>query len=73
MIILRHVGPLVAVILSSWQFNRVLAQEQDADTPASNLTVDVGYGSYTGVYNQTTKLNVWKGYVPVCGLMCYFS
>ena len=27
----------------------------------SGLTVDLGYGVYTGVRNTTTGLNVWKG------------
>ncbi len=28
---------------------------------SSGLTVDLGYGIYTGLYNTTTKLAVWKG------------
>ncbi|KAF2651659.1 alpha/beta-hydrolase [Lophiostoma macrostomum CBS 122681] len=28
---------------------------------ASNLTVDLGYSIYKGVYNETTGLGVWKG------------
>ena len=31
----------------------------------ADLTVDLGYGSYRGVHNDTTNLNVWKGYVNV--------
>jgi len=27
----------------------------------SDLTVDLGYGIYRGVHNDTTNLNVWKG------------
>ncbi|KUJ07904.1 alpha/beta-hydrolase [Mollisia scopiformis] len=30
-------------------------------TYAQRLTVDVGYGVYTGVTNSTTGLNIWKG------------
>lgn len=28
-----------------------------------HLTVDLGYEKYTGVYNDSTDLNIWKGYV----------
>ncbi|KAK4466447.1 lipase 4 [Cladorrhinum samala] len=31
------------------------------DAPSPDLTVDLGYGLYTGVYNASTSLNVWKG------------
>lgn len=30
-----------------------------------HLTVDLGYENYTGVYNDSTDLNVWKGWVPL--------
>lgn len=29
------------------------------------LTVDLGYEKYTGVYNKTTDLNSWKGWVSL--------
>lgn len=28
-----------------------------------HLTVDLGYEKYTGVYNDSTNLNTWKGWV----------
>lgn len=28
---------------------------------AQNLTIDLGYEKYTGVHNETTSLNTWKG------------
>lgn len=28
---------------------------------ATDLTVDLGYEKYTGVYNDSTDLNTWKG------------
>ena len=34
-----------------------------ARRPTSNLTVDLDYAVYTGVINNATGLNVWKGYV----------
>lgn len=34
-----------------------------APLASQNLAVDLGYGTYQGVYNATTQLNVWKGYV----------
>lgn len=30
-----------------------------------HLTVDLGYEKYIGVYNDSTDLNVWKGWVPL--------
>lgn len=30
---------------------------------AQDLTVDLGYGAYQGIYNSSTQLNTWKGYV----------
>lgn len=30
---------------------------------ADPLLVDLGYGVYKGVYNSTSDLNIWKGYV----------
>lgn len=35
---------------------------QFARRQASNLTVDLDYGLYQGYRNETTGLNVWKGY-----------
>ena len=29
----------------------------------NNTIVDLGYSIYQGVHNETTGLNVWKGYV----------
>lgn len=28
-----------------------------------HLTVDLGYERYTGVYDNSTDLNIWKGWV----------
>ena len=28
---------------------------------ATDLKVDLGYEVYYGIYNSTTKLNIWKG------------
>ena len=28
-----------------------------------HLTLDLGYEKYTGVYNDSTDLNIWKGWV----------
>lgn len=44
--------------------NAAFAEEvQPVERRALNLTVDLGYGIYNGVYNSTTDLNIWKGYV----------
>jgi carboxylesterase type B len=32
-----------------------------AAVDAAGLTVDLGYGIYTGVFNSSSRLNVWKG------------
>lgn len=30
-----------------------------------HLTVDLGYEKYTGVHNDSTDLNIWKGWVSL--------
>jgi hypothetical protein len=44
-------------------FPAVLAQTTGGQSVGAStwLTVDVGYGVYTGVYNTTSKLAVWRG------------
>jgi hypothetical protein len=37
----------------------------------SNLTVDLGYSIYKGVHNETTGLDVWKGYVSILWLLSH--
>lgn len=46
----------VFLLLASLPF---LHAAEHASSP--DLTVDLGYGLYTGVYNASTSLNVWKG------------
>lgn len=49
--------PSILSIASSLLYFVVTAYAQ-----GTGLTVDLGYGVYTGVNNRTTGLTVWKGY-----------
>jgi hypothetical protein len=46
-------------------FENVKAKRQSTNvtTSASNLEVDLGYEIYEGYGNQTTGINIWRGYV----------
>ncbi|KAH8880533.1 inactive carboxylesterase 4 [Thozetella sp. PMI_491] len=50
----RLVPFLVAVVAAAGPVTALPAEN-------ANLTVDLGYGVYTGVNNPSTNLNVWKG------------
>jgi len=47
---------------NSRAFDGVLSKRQNTvNHSSSSLIVDLGYEQYTGVANQSTKLNTWKG------------
>lgn len=40
-----------------------LQERQSATTSVPAPPVDIGYGVYQGYYNDTSRLNIYKGYV----------
>lgn len=45
-------------------FEHFNAKRQSSNvTSSSNLEVDLGYEVYEGFTNQTTGINIWRGYV----------
>jgi len=40
---------------------RITTSSSASSTSSNSLIVDLGYGVYEGYYNDTSKLNIYKG------------
>jgi len=59
-----------AALPAAQPFEHFKAKRQSVNaTSNSDLEVDLGYEVYEGFTNQTTGINIWRGYVKIKALV----